>query len=260
MEKKRSRLYRGAVRILRRFYKAPELIGTENIPEKGAMLVGNHSKTNGPIISQLFLPGKNTTWCIGQIFTKEECRKYTYKDFWSKKPKAVRWIYKILAAVIAVPLSNMVNSCDLVPVYHDSRLRSTFRTAVESLKDGNNVVFPEQNVPHNNIVYEFQDKFVDTAKYYYKKTGEKLKFVPMYIAPRLHKVIFGKPIEFNPDAPIAEERTRICEYLMNEISETAYSLPRHTVVPYPNIPSREYPQNTREEAVVSESRKSITES
>ncbi len=259
MEKKRSGLYKGAVFLVRKFYKKPELIGTENIPPKGAVLVGNHSKTNGPIISQLYLPGKNTTWCIGQIFDKKECRTYTYSDFWSKKPKAVRWFFKIVSAIIAAPLSNMINSADTIPVYHDSRLRSTFRAAVEGLTEGNNVIFPEQNIPHNNIVYEFQDKFVDTAKYYYKKTGEKLVFVPMYIAPRLHKVVFGKPVEFNPDAPIADERKRICDYLMNEISETAYSLPRHTVVPYPNIPSSKYPQNIREEAILSESPRSITE-
>ena len=260
MEKKKSKTYKVAKVLVSIFYKKPELIGTENIPERGAMIIGNHCKTNGPIISQMYFPKNSYTWCIGQIFDKEECKEYTYQDFWSKKPKAVRWIFKIVSHIIARPLTSIMNSADLIPVYHDSRLRTTYRYAVKSLDYGNDVIFPEHDVPHNNIVYDFQDKFVDTAKYYYRNTGKKAKFVPMYVAPKIHKVVFGKPIEFNPENPIAEERKRICNYLMDEISEMAYSLPHHTVVPYPNIPTWQYPTNTREDDSQSENLKSITES
>ena len=42
-----------------------------------------------------------------------------------------------------------------------------------------------------------------------------------------------------------EEQERICNYLMDEISEVAYSLPRHRVVPYPNIKKKDYPYSDR---------------
>ena len=57
----------------------------------------------------------------------------------------------------------------------------------------------------------------------------------------------GKPIRFNSAAAIEDERERIKKYLMEEISEIAYSLPRHTVVPYRNIPKKDYPLNIRSE-------------
>ena len=44
-----------------------------------------------------------------------------------------------------------------------------------------------------------------------------------------------------------QERSRICNYLMDEITSIACSLPRHTVVPYPNIPKKDYPCNIPEE-------------
>ena len=95
----------------------------------------------------------------------------------------------------------------------------------------------------NNIVYEFQDKFIDVAKLYYKRSGKALCFVPMYIAPKLKTMYLGKAVRFDPETPIKEERQRICEYLMNEITDIAEALPEHTVVPYKNLPKKLYPKN-----------------
>jgi len=109
------------------------------------------------------------------------------------------------------------------------------------------VIFPEHDVKYNHIVYDFQDKFIDIAKLYYKKTGKELSFVPMYIAPKLKKLFLGKPVPFNAAEPMDAERSRICNYLMDEITAIAEALPEHTVVPYRNIPKKEYPSNNRKE-------------
>jgi hypothetical protein len=81
---------------------------------------------------------------------------------------------------------------------------------------------------------------------YYKKFGEELPFVPMYIAPSLKKMVIGKPIYFSSQTPIDEERERICKDLMESITQIAYDLPRHRVIPYRNIPKKEYPFNKEE--------------
>ena len=81
------------------------------------------------------------------------------------------------------------------------------------------------------------------ARLYYKKTGQAIPFVPMYIAPALRTVYLGKPVIFDPAAPIAKERERICAYLRDEITAIAAALPEHTVVPYRNVPRRLYPKN-----------------
>ena len=112
------------------------------------------------------------------------------------------------------------------------------------MKQGNSmVIFPEHYDEHNNIVHDFQDKFIDLARFYYKKTGVELSFVPMYLAPRLKTMFFGDPVQFHHDAPIADERRRICDALMDAITDIAVAQPEHTVIPYPNIPKRLYPKN-----------------
>ena len=92
-------------------------------------------------------------------------------------------------------------------------------------------------------------KFVDIAKLYYNRTGNPLAFVPMYIAPRLKTVYLGKSICFSGENPINEERKRICGYLMEQITQIAEELPEHTVVPYPNISKRLYPNNKQTEGI-----------
>jgi hypothetical protein len=57
----------------------------------------------------------------------------------------------------------------------------------------------------------------------------------------------GKPVRFDPDIPMDTQRTEICTYLMDSITDIACHLPEHTVVPYRNIPKKFYPKNTQEE-------------
>ena len=175
---------------------------------------------------------------------REEVADYAYRDFWSGKPRAVRWFFRLLSHLI-VPLAVLIfNNAHTIPVYHDGRVMTTFRQSVARLQEGSRIViFPECYTEHNNIVHDFQDKFVDVARIYYKRTGQALAFVPMYLAPRLKTIYYGEPIAFRPQAPLAEERQRICRELMDAVTDMATALPEHTVIPYPNIPKKQYPKN-----------------
>ena len=225
------------------------MVGLENLPDSPCAIVGNHAQLNGPIACELFLPDNCYTWCAGQMMTLKDVPAYAYEDFWSGKPKYIRPFFKLLSYVIA-PLSVVIfNNARTIAVYKDQRILRTFRDSVALLKNGKNVViFPEHNVKRNNIIYDFQEGFIDIAKLYCKRTDKEFAFVPMYIAPRLKKMYLGKPTVFSPDAPFDEERRRICDYLMNEITDIARNLPEHTVIPYRNIPKKLYPKNTKEES------------
>lgn len=226
------------------FYPKIKVVGAENLPKSACIVAGNHTQMNGPICAELYFPGKRTTWCAEQMMFLKEVPAYAYKDFWSNKPKYIRWFFKIVSYIIA-PLSVCIfNNAHTIPVFRDTRIISTFRKTVSALSNGENVIiFPECYEPYNNIVNNFQTRFTDVAKLYYKKTKEAVSFVPLYIAPTLKTMYIGKPVEFNPLANMDEERDRICKYLMDEITNIAKSLPKHTVVPYANIPKKEYKTN-----------------
>ena len=229
---------------VRLFYPEITAEGVENLPDGPYITVGNHAKMNGPIACELYYPGRHYTWTAGEMMKTSEVPAYAYHDFWENKPLYNRWFYKLLYYVIAPLASSIFNSASCIGVYHDMRIISTFRESVKKLEEGACVViFPEHDVPYNNLIWDFQDRFVDTARMYYRKIGEELSFVPMYVAPRLKKLYFGKPVRFDHTAGKEEERKRISQAMMDGITELARALPEHIVVPYPNMPKRCYPSN-----------------
>ena len=187
----------------------------------------------------MYFPTRKYTWCISNVMEKEVAQKYIYTDFWSKKSVITRPFFKLLSYIV-VPLSVYIfNHADTIPVYKDARILKTYKITMEALEDNANIViFPESSEEYNDIINNFQDKFIDVARLYYKKTGKELSFVPMYNAVRLKKVVFGKPIKYDPNIPMDIQRDNICEYLKKEITMLAKELPRHKVVPYANIKRR----------------------
>lgn len=179
------------------FYPKLTVEGLKNLPQEPAVIVGNHAQMNGPIASELYFPGKHRTWCAGQMMTLKDVPEYTFQDFWSQKPLRSRWFYRLLSYIIA-PFSVCVfNNANTIAVYHDTRIISTFKNTITHLQDGTSIViFPEHDVPHNHILCQFQDKFIDVAKLYYKRTGKEISFVPLYIAPNLKKCFWANPYSF----------------------------------------------------------------
>ena len=242
----RYRLIRWLVRVFSPKYR-PE--GTEHLPEGGCIITGNHSQMYGPIAAELYTPGLHDTWCAGEMMEKQSVADYAFRDFWSKKPKSIRWFYKLLSRMIPGLSVLVFNSAHTIPVYRDTRISETFHRTLDRLEAGSRVViFPECYEEHNRIVHQFQDRFVDLARYEYRRTGKRLQFVPMYLAPKLGCMIYGEPVEFDPERAIKEERKRIAGLLMDRITEIAIKLPPHTVVPYPNMPKRNYPRSIPPEA------------
>ena len=221
--------------------------GLENLPQEPCLVVGNHSQIYGPVACELYFPGKRYTWCAGQMMNLREVPGYAYQDFWSKKSRWSRPFYKLLSYMMA-PLSVCIfENANTIGVYRDGRIISTFKNTVKRLEEGANVViFPEHDEPYNHILSRFQDKFVDIARLYYKKTGKELAFVPMYIAPNLGKMCLGEPARFCAHEDMDLQRQRICRELMEKITDLAEALPEHKVVPYRNIPKKQYPTNLPE--------------
>lgn len=252
-KKKPSRLYKMFKRILAIAYKKMETIGLENLPEEPVLIIANHAQMDGPLACELRLPIERYTWCAAPMMHLKEVPGYAFEDFWSEKPRYTHWFYKLLSYIIA-PLSVLIfNNANTIPVYRDARVMTTFRTTMAKLAEGFSVViFPEHNEKHNHILYDFQEGFVDVARLYHRKTGRELHFVPMYIAPNLKKMYLGKPVRFCAENSIEEERRRICDAMMREITAMACDLPEHTVVPYRNMPKKDYPSNIPDEVTENE--------
>ncbi len=243
-QEKPSALYRLIRCVVRLVYPKMEVLGAENLPQEPVIVVANHCQTNGPIACELYYPGDRYTWCAGQMMHLKEVPEYAFRDFWSQKPRRTHPFYRLLSYLIA-PLSVCVfNNARTIGVYRDARILSTFKTTVNRLEQGSSVVvFPEHDAPYNHIINDFQDKFIDIARLYYRRTGKELAFVPMYIAPRIRKMCIGQPVRFRATESMESERVRIAAQLKQDITALALALPEHTVVTYRNLPGQKYPKN-----------------
>jgi len=243
-QKKAPLLYRIIYKIVSIVYPRIEVIGKENIPDEACIIVGNHSQIHGPIAVELNFPGNRYTWCVGQLMNKEEAQAFAFMDFWSQKPKYSRWFFKLLSYIVAPLAVFLFKNAQTIPVYRDNRCVTTFKQTAKHLAEGATVfIFPEHAVPHNNVISDFQDRFIDVAKLHYKRTGHEVCFVPMYLAPNLRKLCLGTPTRFCSDAPFEEERQRIRHYLMDEVSRMGLALPPHIVIPFQNIPKKDFSKN-----------------
>lgn len=237
--------FRQLYRIAWLLFPKYTLFGTENLPEEPCVIVGNHCQKYGPLAGEMYMPRPHRTWCIGEMLNRKEVPAYAFQDFWSMKPRSTHWFYRIFSHLIAPLAAYILSGARTLPVYHDARVLTTFRKSIECLKNGEDLlIFPEKNEPYNGILWQFQEHFTDLAQMYYKRTGNTLSFVPMYIAPRLKSIHFGDPVRFDPAAPAGEERQRICDAMKTGITRLATALPEHVVIPYPNIPKDQYPLNT----------------
>jgi 1-acyl-sn-glycerol-3-phosphate acyltransferase len=244
IHKKTSAMFRIIKWCIRVGYPRIQVEGIENLPEEPVIFVGNHCQMNGPIVGELYVPGQPYIWCAGEMMKLKTVPEYAFRDFWSQKPRWTHPFYRLLSYIIAPLAVCLFNNARTISVYHDVRILSTFKDTVKKLQEGKSIViFPEHDEKYNHIIYDFQGKFIDIARLYYKKTGKELDFVPMYITPKLKKLCLGKPIRFCGEAAIDTERERIRKGLMEEITALAQALPEHTVVPYRNIPKKDYPSN-----------------
>jgi len=243
-KKKKNIIYKGLAKTISFFYGKKKIIGFENIPQDACIIVGNHCQMHGPLLAELKLPFKKYTWCAGQMMKLKDVPAYAFQDFWSLKPKWTHWFYKMLAYLIAPLAVFIFSNADTIGVYKDQRIMSTFKKSIKGLNEGANIIiFPECYTKYNEIVYEFQTNFIALAHLYHKKTGKELSFVPMYNAPKLKTVCFGKPIKYDSTSTIDNQKKEICDYLKNEITSLAKQLPPHTVIPYPNIRKKDYPKS-----------------
>ena len=226
------------------FYPKMELVGLEKLPEAPFILVGNHSQAHGAIVAEERLPFDHYTWCNYQMMDKKEVSQYALEDFWQDKPQWTQPFWRLVSKIIRYPAVYIMSHARTIPVYHDNRCISTFRKSIEKMQDGYNlVIYPECRTRYNNIIFDFQDRFIDLAKMYHKRTGQALSFVPMYLAPKLRKIFFCDPIRYDPAVPMDIQRARIKQQLMDAITQIACAQPLHTVIPYRNVSKKQYPKN-----------------
>lgn len=199
----------------------------EDVPKgEGVVFVSNHAMARGPISMITNFGRPIRPWIAGEIMYKETAPDFVFFQFFSGNIKKHKRWNMFKSKFVAKILVNVFSNVGGIPVWTDRRILSTFSQTIEVLKNGEDVVIfgekPERFTPY---VAQISDGFSQFAYTYYKKTGKKIKFYPMYVGPK--QISVGKHIEFDPEVPVKEERRIIAEYLRDGIYDLALKQPPH---------------------------------
>jgi len=215
--------------IVRPFFRC-KLIGKKNIrkDDEARVFVANHYEYYGPIIMYLRFNKRKRIWVINNLMDKEKIVEYmtpAINDAMKKAPKFLKnWLIKIAKNLIYYIMTKKAKG---IPVYKDGdkKIMQTFNESVKALEDKYSIViFPERDFRYDNTVGNFQTGFATIGKFYYKKTGKKLSFYPVFISKQYKTMQIGEPIIYNPDDENIKDN--IVNYLHDKMDEFSKINPR----------------------------------
>ena len=218
-----------AMGILRPFnrHRMVQLDHIKEDPENPIVFLGNHAEIYGPIASALNMPVNVRFWVISMMmFDKKVVRPYMYENTFSKKTFLPVFVRKFLAWYLGWLSVNVMNSLRAIAVYRDSpmKLRQTLRESVEALENGENLmIFPEHPDGHyaKYGVSEFSPGFLMLAEAWAKKSGKKLRILPMYANREERTFTFGDEILYEPERGFAAESERIMKEARDQMLRMA---------------------------------------
>jgi len=199
-------------------------VQTPNLPEGPVVYISHHQNLFGPFISLLWFPKAIHVWMLHVFLDQETCFNQ-YVDFtFTKRFGWKPWLAKVCAYPVSFFITGLLNSGKGIPVYRGSRkILDTFTKSVDALASGESVViFPDIDYSDSSShIKEMYDGFLYLEKYYYKKTGSHVSFVPLYASKQKRLLITGDSISFQDNANFSDERKRVYHSLQSTINQLA---------------------------------------
>ena len=215
--------------VLRRLYRH-RLEGQEHVVIDNAnplVFLCNHGEFYGPVVCELFLPVPVRAWTISHMMLdRKEVSDYVYQYTIGPIQWMPEWLKRFLAWFSGHLSMTVMRQMESIPVYRDSpmKLRETIRLSVEALEAGDHLlIFPEN--PDQKYVREgigsLNSGFVMLGSAYWRRSGKRLRLMPVY-ADKANRILhFGREIQFDPDRPYAEEQSKIVREVEEQIRHMA---------------------------------------
>ena len=201
--------------------------------EEPCVFISNHANIHGPIMMTLDFPRLHRTWTADCALDRSMAPNYAYHDVFFGRSRKCRWFWRLMSRFVGAALPPLLEAAGTIPAYRDQQVTRTFQQSLETLAEGLDlVIFAEAPHRFSEFVNELQSGFADLGRMWYRKTGQRLKFFPVYLEPKGRTVSVGRAVTFDPDAAPHGERERISGSLRDGIDRLARALPHHKPVSF----------------------------
>ena len=219
--------------VARMMFRKAETRYKTPVADEPSVFVCNHSGIRGPVMMTLDFSRRHKTWMVSFAMDKEKVANFAYHDILFGEARRCKGFWRLFSKTFRLLLPPLLRYEPVIEVYHDSGIVKTFKQSVRELSDGSDLVIfaesPQRDTPYIN---RLQGGFVDLGKLYYRRTGKRLCFYPVYAEKKNAVISVGEPVVFDPDIPIEEQRESITAYLGAQIDRLARELPPHQPKPF----------------------------
>lgn len=223
--KKKQPFFSFVKRILRLFYKKPELVYCGGKIEDGSIIVGNHCSMKGPVIYELYLPAFTAKWGAGEMLGDYKSRFTYLRDVYFMQKRGYRkGTASFLAFFDAMFSIFFYRGMKFLPTWRDVRFARTVANSIEVLSDGTSVlIFPENSDEgYKEVLTEFLPGFVILAEKYYKKTQKDLPVYPVYYSDKANVMVIGEPFYVQDYMKQGLDRGQIAEEFCRKVNALYY--------------------------------------
>lgn len=235
MKKIMLKIYLGLCLLIARIVCPKRKIIRDVEADEPAIYITNHSGIIGPVNMCMYYDKPMKPWVISFMFdNKKVAANFAFHDFFFGRSKKHKKFWRFLAKLVSRLLSPLLKSQNPILVYKNSlKIRQTFQDSVDALESGKDIViFSESHIKYSKFTNKLSSGFAEVARYYYKKTGKRVKFYPVYCGYGLKTMNIGKPVQFDPENLGKEERSRIALHIQHEIDRLGHEAPKHKPVPF----------------------------
>ncbi len=211
MKNKKYRPLFGTCLFFARIFSKCRLVEGQS-PNEPCVFICRHLDKKG--VARSFIDIKKTIrpWVL-DIFTDYKSAKKQFKEYtFSVRLKKSKFYCAVVSPIVARGLTALVRSARGIPVYRgekSSRSVQTIKQTVRAIEEGDSVVI------YADIDYASEDEksegeiykgFSTVDKMFYKRNGEHIPFVPVYIGK--NKTVIHKPEFFDGDGSVTLERIK----------------------------------------------------
>ena len=216
--KKRYRAWIGFALFWVRLFAPKRKVEGELI-DGACVYLCRHRDADGVIGAFTSLKTVLRPWVLHPFTCYSTALKHLKEYTFSQKSCKNKAFNALCSPICAFGLSSLVRSARGIAVYRGAEARksiTTIKNSVRALKEGDNLlVFPDVDYAseENRTDGEVYKGFVAVDKLYFRHSGERVKFVPVYINEK--KVVVHSPVTFG-DEPEEETVAKIVKGIYNE--------------------------------------------
>lgn len=186
--------------------------------------ISHHQNLFNPFIIYLWFPKSLRTWILHVFLDRKTCYQQYVDYTFTKRMGMNKTIAKLCAYPLSFIISKLLKSGKGIPVYRGSRkIVNTFQLSVEALKRGESIViYPTIDYTNtSNETKAMYEGYLYIEKYFFKETGQHVRFVPLHVSKKNRLIIADEPISFQDNEDFSEGQKRIEQYIQNKLYKLA---------------------------------------